>query len=172
MFSIVTLIVVNVIFTSSKLLRYAVTLFAARMGPGAYPSFVTPSTLSLGQQSLLENPWPVPTAKPHTLPNQLGVAVRRRWGLPFVAELVAVPAGGDDIHSCRRAPVLAGHKVLTGALEVPGLLWRDAVLSGELKRAISPHWQAAVKAAAGLMGEGVGAGTHQRSGHEKLLKNG
>jgi hypothetical protein len=89
-----------------------------------------------------------------------------------VAELVAVPAGGDDIHSCRRAPVLAGHKVLTGALEVSGLLRRDAVLGGEFKRVISPHWQTAVKAAAGLMGEGVGAGTHQRSGHEKLLKNG
>lgn len=89
-----------------------------------------------------------------------------------MAELVAVPAGGDDIHSCRRAPVLAGNKVLTGGLKVSGLLRRDAVLSGELKRVISPHWQAAVKAATGLMGEGVGAGTHQRFGHEQLLKNG
>jgi hypothetical protein len=89
-----------------------------------------------------------------------------------MAALIAKQASRDDIHSRRRAPVLAGHKVLTGALEVSGLLRRDAVLSGELKWVISPHWQAAVKAAAGLMGEGVGAGTHQMSGHEKLLKSG
>lgn len=62
--------------------------------------------------------------------------------------------------------------MLASALEALGLPQCDSVLIGELLRVISPHWHAAVIAAARLVGKGVGAWTHQRSGHEKLLKVG
>lgn len=62
--------------------------------------------------------------------------------------------------------------MLAGALEALGLPQCDAVLVCELKRIAIPHRHTAVKAAAGLVGKGVGAATHQRAGHEKLLKSG
>ena len=62
--------------------------------------------------------------------------------------------------------------MLSSALEAFGLPQCEAVLGGEFKRVVGPHWQAAVIAVAGLMGEGVGAGTHQSVGHVKLLKSG
>jgi len=114
----------------------------------------------------------VPTSEAHSLSNQLQVAIGRQRGLPFVAECVTESAGGDDIRPRRGAPILASYKVLAGALEVLGLLWCNAVLIGEFKRVVSPHWNATIKAAAGLLGEGVCAGTHQGIGHEKLLKVG
>jgi len=85
-----------------------------------------------------------------------------------VPALIARPASRNDVGLRGSAPILAGFKMLTGALKTLSLTERDAVFRGELKGIVRPHGRVAVKAATGLAGKSDSTRAYERFRHERL----
>ena len=82
--------------------------------------------------------------------------------------LIAKPASRNDVGLRSCALILAGYKMLTGALKTLSLTERDAVFRGELKGIVRPHGRVAVKAATGLASISDSAMAYERFRHERL----